>query len=85
MLAVAIALPMKLQAQVTFQRPYNDSEGVWEGFTPTSDNGYAYTKSKENGTQNPELWLVKTDSFGEIEWQKKYSFGAGMNKFSFVN
>lgn len=39
----------------------------------TSDSGYAYTGSYGSESQpNNKIWLVKTDSNGEVQWTKMY-------------
>ena len=47
----------------------------------TSDEGYVIIGNKgvTNGnTTNQELWLIKTDSNGDEEWNQLYGFGYGI-------
>jgi len=50
----------------------------------TSDGGYALagmTESFGHGSDRDDFWLVKTDSFGNIEWSQTY--GGTTNEYGF--
>jgi hypothetical protein len=38
----------------------------------TSDNGFIITGDKHLGGNNDELWLIKTDSLGNIQWDRTF-------------
>jgi len=39
----------------------------------TSDGGYAIAgETSSFGSESPEFWLVKTDSYGNVEWNQTY-------------
>ncbi len=67
-------LEVRLQRTDTFLNTYGGFERD-EGFCvePTSDGGFiliGYTES--NGSGEEDIWLIKTNSFGKIEWNKTY-------------
>lgn len=58
----------------------------------TTDGGYfviGYTWSHDGDVSGAEvngrsdIWVLKLDSFGEIEWQKCLNFGLGYNEYSY--
>ncbi len=65
-----------MQWNKTYGGPSNDMCGQ-NFFVQTSDNGYAlavYTASF--GAGGNDLWLLKSDSYGNLQWSKTYG-GAG--------
>jgi hypothetical protein len=71
----ALSLPIFSSAQVTFERFYGgtDYDGGYS-VQQTSDGGYIITGSFGAGMS--DVYLVKTDSFGDTLWTKTYG-GAG--------
>ena len=61
-----------------WNRTYGEPDyGYWNSMVQTSDGGYAlagYTSSSPagGGVTNNDVWLAKTDAFGNIEWNQKY-------------
>lgn len=62
------------QGQVTFQKSYGGSSSCFTCVRQVNDGGYIAT-----GYNHPnfdDLYLVKTDSIGQIEWSKEYMQGS---------
>jgi len=54
----------------------NDYDSV-EAIIQTSDGGYALTgRTRSFGSGSNEIWLIKTDSFGNMDWNKTYGEGS---------
>ena len=54
----------------------NDYDSV-ESVIQTSDGGYALTgRTRSFGSGSHELWIIKTDSLGNMEWNKTYGTGS---------
>jgi hypothetical protein len=48
-----------------------------EAVIQTSDGGYALTgRTKSFGSDGYEFWVIKTDSLGNVEWNKTYGAGS---------
>jgi hypothetical protein len=69
----------KIDAFGEFQwnKTYGTNDNDWIEFgIQTSDGGYLLTgcvqSDSENDEDHSDLWLIKTDSMGSIEWEKKY-------------
>ncbi len=67
-------LPFISQGQVTFQKVYQsfyDQEGL--DVLPTNDGGYIIAGMTGNNTVNDlNIYIVKTDNLGVIQWTKSY-------------
>lgn len=47
------------------------AEAAYDG-QQTSDNGYIIVGFTDSYIENPDVWLVKTDVHGNVEWTKRY-------------
>jgi hypothetical protein len=51
----------------------------------TNDGGYALAgRTNSFGSQNKDLWMVKTDAFGNCEWNKTYGGTGSDGAFDLV-
>ena len=67
-------LPTLLFSQITFQRIYGDS-GPDAGYSvqQTLDGGYIIAgQTWSLGEELLDVYLIKTDSFGYLQWQRRY-------------
>jgi hypothetical protein len=56
-----------------------DWDEVWS-VIQTSDGGYALAGGTESfGSGGYEFWLVKTDSLGNVEWNRTYGYGLALS------
>jgi hypothetical protein len=67
-------LPIVSTAQITFERTYGSSASdVGNCAQQTSDGGYIVVGEKyAPGINNPDIYLIKTDSIGDTLWTKTY-------------
>jgi hypothetical protein len=69
---------------------WNQTYGDWRKDTAyslvqTQDGGFALAGSTMNyGAENHDMWLVKTDSYGNVEWNKTYGGPVWEKAYSFV-
>jgi len=68
-----LILPHTLYAS-TWMKTYGGAKNdVGYGVTQTADGGYITTgKTYSYGAGNADMWLVKTDDFGNVDWTKAY-------------
>jgi hypothetical protein len=51
-----------------------------EAVIQTSDGGYALAgRTKSFGSDGYEFWVIKTDSLGNVEWNKTYGTGSALS------
>ncbi len=53
----------------------NNDKDFGRGVQETSDGGFLVTGNKRHSTGKREIWLLKTDSYGDKEWDKVLSDG----------
>jgi len=80
-LFVLLALPLIVQAGASstmwIQTYGGDGWDQVEAVIQTSDGGYALAgRTKSFGSGGYEFWLVKTDSLGNVEWNRTYGSGS---------
>ena len=81
---VALIVPCASRAQITFERTYggtdrDDAKSVQQ----TLDGGYILAGTTESfGLGVRDVYLVKTDSLGNIVWERTYGSTVGDNGFS---
>jgi len=70
-----LAIPCVVQAQVNWAKTYGgEAEDVAYSIQQTSDSGYIIAGNSNSFcyTLNSDFWLLKLDSNGNVQWQKKY-------------
>src|ERR1039457_2751089 len=72
MIVVVLGLiGLRAEGQITFQKTYGvNADDIGYSVIQTYDGGYAITGTI--GTNNYDVFLVKTDSFGDTLWTKSY-------------
>jgi hypothetical protein len=80
-LFVLLALPLianvRASSSAWTQTYGGDDYDSVEAVIQTSDGGYALTgRTRSFGSGSNELWIIKTDSFGNMEWNKTYGAGS---------
>jgi len=57
-----------------WNQTYDGMSGYYDGYSlvQTSDEGYALAGTFSNDTEHDNLLLIKTDSYGNLEWSKSY-------------
>jgi len=83
-LFVLLALPLIVQAEASstmwIQTYGGDGWDSVEAVIQTSDGGYALAgRTKSFGSGGYEFWLIKTDSLGNVEWNKTYGAGSALS------
>jgi hypothetical protein len=80
-LFVLLTLQLIIQAEASstmwIQTYGGDGYDTAEAVIQTSDGGYAIAgRTKSFGSGGYEFWLIKTDSLGNMEWNKTYGSGS---------
>jgi len=83
-LFVLLALPLIVQAEASstmwIQTYGGDGWDSVEAVIQTSDGGYALAgRTKSFGSGGYEFWVIKTDSLGNVEWNKTYGAGSALS------
>lgn len=79
-LADVILAKIDLEGNVLWEKTFGGSAND-EAYcvSPTNDGGYMISGSSESFSLDdfpPDLYLIKTDAFGNLEWEKTYGIGA---------
>lgn len=61
---------------------YDSGEDHLYSLYPTSDGGYILAGATNVMTNSADVWLVKTDATGNMEWQKTYDGGKWDGSYS---
>jgi len=83
-LFVLLALPLIVQAEASstmwIQTYGGDGWDSVEAVIQTSDGGYALAgRTKSFGSGGYLFWVIKTDSLGNVEWNKTYGAGSALS------
>jgi len=74
LLPLALLLTLNAHAQITFEKSYGGSqEEEGRAVQQTMDGGYILAVSSRSfGGGNYDLWLIKTDEYGDTTWSKTF-------------
>lgn len=75
---LAFTVPDRANAEeVTWAKTFGGPEyDISSNVQQTPDGGYLLAGSTSSfGTGGPDFWLIKTDSLGNVEWEKSYGTG----------
>jgi hypothetical protein len=83
-LFVLLTLPLIVQAEASstmWTQTYGgDGWDSVESVIQTSDGGYALAgRTKSFSSGGYEFWLIKTDSLGNMEWNRTYGYGLALS------
>lgn len=72
-LVLSFCLPLFCAAQITFEKNYGDST-YQDGrcVLQTADGGFLVAGRGTDSTGRYDLLLMKTDSFGNLQWTKSW-------------
>jgi len=84
LLCFSLILPVKAEATM-WTRTFGETTKEWAYcVVETSDGGYAIAGTRDHAGGDNDLWLVKTDAFGNVEWNKTYHGDFFLNVFSLI-
>ena len=74
------------EGNMEWNRTYGGPDGEWaESLVEASDGGYALAGfTRSFGAGDSDFWLVKTDAYGNMEWNKTYGGTKSDNPESLV-
>jgi hypothetical protein len=83
---LSASLTIPAFSQVIFQHAYQASVGVWTGFLKqTTDHGYIMAGDTRTWTAGGfDMYLVKADSLGAVQWAKSYGGTNDENTYTVV-